>query len=322
MDDRQIKRDLRGPAWCMLGHMLCMGLLPLIVLSVALTIRCWPEIQALLADTVLVDRTRILQITMDAAQGDWYETFVSLLNVGCAILSLIPFAIYGARRQVKMSLAPREATAKRVLALIVMAMCVNGLTSIANVPVEWLFNRAGYSILRDFPLGSTPTSQAVMTVYAAVLAPVIEEILFRGYLLGGLRRYGDRFAVISSAALFALMHGNLSQFLSALCIGLLLGYTRVQYGSLLLCILAHAGNNLLALGMSYLSDGAAMLLLLALIALGIPLLRRWLRQGGELSDPASLRAAHPVRRLWLNAPMLVYLLYSLWQIVSAVMVLG
>lgn len=326
MEARRLNKDLRGPAWCMLGHALCMTVLPLLALIAALMIRIWPELSASFSQAVIDPAAvseKAQELVLRAVQeGDWYETLVSLLNVGCAILSLIPFAIYGARRQVNLSLAPREVTIKRVLSLIVMAMCVNGLAGFANIPVEWLFNRAGYTILWDFPLGDTATAKTIMTVYAVVLAPVIEEILFRGYLLGGLRRYGDRFAVVSSALLFGLMHGNLSQFLSALCIGLLLGYARVRYGSLLVCMFAHAGNNLLALGLDLLPDWTSLIVMLALIGLGVPLLRRLLREKGELSDPAELQAQRVGRRLWLNVPMVIYLLVALRQFAAAVLPLG
>ena len=326
MEARRLNKDLRGPAWCMLGHALCMAVLPMLALIAALTVKIWPELSASFAQAALDPQAiseRAQELVVRAAsEGSWYETLACALNVLCAILSLIPFAIYGARRQVNLSLAPREVTIKRVLSLIVMVMCVNGLAGFANIPVEWLFNRAGYTILWDFPLGDTATAKTIMTVYAVVLAPVIEEILFRGYLLGGLRRYGNRFAVIASASLFALMHGNLSQFLSALCIGLLLGYARVRYGSLLVCMFAHAGNNLLALGLDLLPDWTSLIALLAMIVLGIPLLRRFRRETGELSDPAEFQAQRVGRRLWLNVPMVIYLLVALWQFAAAVLPLG
>lgn len=326
MEARQLNKDLRGPGWCMLGHALCMTVFPLLALIAVLAIRIWPEISAALSQPELdplAASERLPELAYRLFEEDgWYETVVSLLNVFDALLSLIPFAIYGARRQVSLSLAPRGVTVKRVLSLIVMVMCVNGLAGFANIPVEWLFNRAGYTILWDFPLGTTQKSQVVMTVYAVLLAPAIEEILFRGYLLGGLRRYGDRFAIISSALLFGLMHGNFSQFLSALCIGLVLGSVRVRSGSLLLCMAAHAGNNLLALGFDLLPDWASLLVMLAMIGLGIPLLRRLLREMGDLPDPAEFQARHLARRLWLNVPMVIYLLIALRQFAAAVLPLG
>jgi len=89
--------------------------------------------------------------------------------------------------------------------------------------------------------GSTDTFS--MFLYASVLAPVWEELLFRGYVLRSLRPFGKRFAIMGSALLFGLFHGNLLQTPYALLVGLLLGYVTVEY-SIFWAILLHMFNNL------------------------------------------------------------------------------
>ena len=49
---------------------------------------------------------------------------------------------------------------------------------------------------------------AVLVVGTAILAPVAEELMFRGWILRSLRPYGKRFAVLGSAVLFGIFHGN------------------------------------------------------------------------------------------------------------------
>ena len=273
-----------------------MGLLPLLALYAALMVRIGPELGELLArsdglsEGALVERVQAMIV--QALSGDWYETAVSLLTVGGALLSLIPFRLYARKRAASLDFAPERAGIRQALSLTLMAMSVNLLASFANVPVEWLFNRLGYSLLWEVPLGGTRAARWIMLSYVAAVGPLLEEILFRGYLMGGLRRYGDRFAVIASATLFALMHGNLSQFPGALLIGLLLGYARIKSGSLLLCVAAHMGNNLLALAMDELTGLAGDYAGLAgwasalvLMAAGLPLLVRYGRRNGPLDDP-------------------------------------
>ena len=80
-----------------------------------------------------------------------------------------------------------------------------------------------------------------------ILAPLIEEILIRGYLLGGLSAgYGNVIALLVSALLFALLHFNMVQTLSAFVCGIALGLLYLQTRSVLCCILAHAGYNLIS----------------------------------------------------------------------------
>jgi len=79
---------------------------------------------------------------------------------------------------------------------------------------------------------------------AIVIAPVTEELLFRGLILQGfLRRYSPRKAILASALLFAAFHGNPWQFLGALVLGVLFACWFLQTRSLIPCILGHAVNN-------------------------------------------------------------------------------
>lgn len=85
-----------------------------------------------------------------------------------------------------------------------------------------------------------------------VLAPLFEEWLCRGLLLGGLLNRGCKpwLAVLLSGIFFALIHGNLWQGLPALLLGCLFGYVYVKTGSLKLTILMHFTNNFVSLMIS------------------------------------------------------------------------
>lgn len=79
---------------------------------------------------------------------------------------------------------------------------------------------------------------------AVVLAPLFEEVVFRGYVAGSLRRsYGALVAWIGSAVAFGLVHLIPSVVLSATLMGLGLGYFALRYRSLWLSIVLHAMNN-------------------------------------------------------------------------------
>ena len=88
---------------------------------------------------------------------------------------------------------------------------------------------------------------AASLLRVCVLAPVVEETLMRGLVLDGLQAgYGVGIALLVSAALFALLHFNMVQTLSALVCGLVLGLLYLKTGSVGCCIFAHAGYNLLS----------------------------------------------------------------------------
>lgn len=76
-----------------------------------------------------------------------------------------------------------------------------------------------------------------------VLAPLLEELLFRGYLLGSLLLALPAWpAQIATAALFGLAHG-LAYALPIGVLGLLFGWLRQRHGALAPPLLAHAVHN-------------------------------------------------------------------------------
>ncbi len=85
----------------------------------------------------------------------------------------------------------------------------------------------------------------------AVLPALSEELIFRGYLQGALRPYGDTVAVVFSALVFGLFHGNILQFPFAFLLGLVFGWLTVQTGSIWPAVLVHFGNNLMSVLLNY-----------------------------------------------------------------------
>lgn len=92
---------------------------------------------------------------------------------------------------------------------------------------------------------ATGTSKTLsMFLYAGIFGPVIEEIIYRGFLMKSLQKYGKTFAILVSAAVFGLMHGNPLQSIFAFMVGLVFGYAAMEY-SIYFSILLHVLNNLL-----------------------------------------------------------------------------
>ncbi|MCI9272890.1 MAG: CPBP family intramembrane metalloprotease [Clostridiales bacterium] len=130
------------------------------------------------------------------------------------------------------------------------------------------------------PYDGSPLSMIMLVLCICVVPALMEEFVFRGAVLGSLRKFGDGVAVLGSAALFGLIHGNLVQIPFAFVVGLILGYLVVHTGSMLPGILLHFANNLFSCLLVMASEGlqpeaynilayASMLLLLALGAVGL-----------------------------------------------------
>lgn len=106
--------------------------------------------------------------------------------------------------------------------------------------------------LERLPIG-TP-ALLLSLVATTVLAPISEEILFRGFIFTNLRAYaGLGTTLLATSGLFALVHYSDSFVLPALTLpfGLIVGLVRERFGSVRPCIYLHVIWNLVAWGESY-----------------------------------------------------------------------
>lgn len=126
-------------------------------------------------------------------------------------------------------------------------VCFLGLTQIifsyTSTLIEMLLNFFHLSAQNQEENATGANETLSMFIYGSFLAPFGEEILFRGFLLQNFKRYGVRFAIIFSAILFGIYHGNIVQTPFAFILGLLLGYITVSYG-LKYAIAVHIFNNM------------------------------------------------------------------------------
>ncbi len=89
------------------------------------------------------------------------------------------------------------------------------------------------------------------TAYTVILAPVAEELAFRGAALTALSQRGRFVSALISAAVFAAYHINLAQFPYTFVLGFFLALLAQRSGRLLPCITLHAANNALTLAATY-----------------------------------------------------------------------
>ena len=85
----------------------------------------------------------------------------------------------------------------------------------------------------------------VIILFVVILAPIFEEIIFRKMIIDRTVKYGEGSAILISALLFALFHGNLNQFAYALTIGLFFGFIYVRTGTVKYTVLMHMCINFL-----------------------------------------------------------------------------
>lgn len=97
-----------------------------------------------------------------------------------------------------------------------------------------------------------PARLAWLVVAAVVIAPVVEEIVFRGLVYRFLRqRTGVAWSAIVSGALFSAVHGYLVVLPALFVFGVALSLVTERFASIVPAIVLHATKNALALGVLF-----------------------------------------------------------------------
>lgn len=174
-----------------------------------------------------------------------YAAVGSILYIG------IPFAfVYLALKNKKLTgILPFGTTYNRKAAiyLTMIAIPLMVLSSIIVNAISLMFQALigieFTSGLEDLTM--TGVSGFFMGVISMAVVPaIIEEFAIRGVVMQPLRRYGDTFAIVASAFVFSIMHGNMAQIPYTVVGGIYLGYLTIATGSIWPSIIVHFVNNM------------------------------------------------------------------------------
>lgn len=177
---------------------------------------------------------------LEHSWSTWIITFAPLylvaVPVGLLLLRKVP-----ARRLERHSLKPGSLA---VFAIICIFMMYAG--NIVGTVVTTLLGLLP-GIAAENPILGYTSDNAILpkVLFAVILAPVIEEYIFRKQLIDRMHIYGEKLAVVASALIFGLFHGNLSQLFYAFTLGLVFGYVYLKTGKLRYSIGLHMLINLM-----------------------------------------------------------------------------
>ncbi|MGN0452709.1 MAG: lysostaphin resistance A-like protein [Ruminococcus sp.] len=179
-------------------------------------------------------------------------------NIINSITSLTVFAVVGiiflkfGKRSFSEALPFKRVSFRKLMALTVIGFSVCMLSNYLLSLYLQLFKNIGIDLNPSYisPVSDSSIEILVYFVSTAIVPAFSEEFVFRGVILSSLRKYGDSFAVLASAVLFSIMHGNFVQIPFTFLVGMILGYITVYTDSMLPAIIIHALNN----GFSVLCD--------------------------------------------------------------------
>lgn len=128
--------------------------------------------------------------------------------------------------------------------LLTVFLSGQALVQVTAMAMEWFFGMFDISVMDSLEDMSATGDSFSMFLYMCLAAPLFEEILFRGFVLRTLEPYGRKFAILGSAFLFGIFHGNILQTPFSFAVGLILGYVTLEY-SIGWAMVLHMVNNLI-----------------------------------------------------------------------------
>ena len=167
----------------------------------------------------------IIRATNPALLNDTF--IVTILGSICNYILPLPIILYLMNKLEKTEIKKNKITLMwigNIVGTLITAI-IGGLmqNEIIN-PVGELINNGG---------------MYVNIIIISIMAPIFEEFLFRKILIDRTIKYGAKISILLSALLFALFHGNLSQFFYAFLLGGFFAYIYIKTGELKYTIILH-----------------------------------------------------------------------------------
>ena len=231
---KEARRDMNRVGVTMLVYYALMNLVAVLVLIADLV----GYLTQLLISGQNLDPDAMMQYIMDGAMNNGWMYIVSIA-IGLLVVLFWKGKGYW-RNEVFVKNNPM--TVGSFFSLLCVFLSAQFFFQMFSLALEWLLNQIGFSAMSAVEMASTTGSTFSMYIYICFLGPIAEELLFRGIVLRTLRPWGKQAAILISALVFGLFHGNVVQIPFAFAVGVVLGYVAVEH-SILWAIVLHIINN-------------------------------------------------------------------------------
>lgn len=192
------------------------------------------------------------------------SAYIAVNAVFSLVIIFVPFLLsylYQKKRSFIKALplgTPYDSKAAVLLIFAGLMCCIAGsyATNILSAMVEGMFGIT-FKMPQDETVLDTIPKILLTVLGTAVIPAFVEEFAIRGTVMQPLRRFGDKFAILMSALVFAMMHGNMVQIPFAFIAGIAIGYAVTVTGSMWVGVAIHFLNNFTAVLMQAAVDNLA-----------------------------------------------------------------
>ena len=197
------------------------------------------------------------EMAQDVAADAKYNNIVNTISYLIANLSAAAIAIAALKAfRAKELFGKPRLSAKWIAAGVLGALGIQAISMFLQIII---ISMTGFTGMSEEAASLVSMSDDVFLniltlLYVVIIAPVTEEFIIRGVVMNSLAPVNRKFALIASALLFGIMHGNFNQMFNGFLLGLIFGYIALKSGSIVPAIIAHMISNANAMLCSYVYD--------------------------------------------------------------------
>ena len=163
------------------------------------------------------------------------EDFYGIWGVGLFIGASLGLLIWSVSKKFPMKriyehVAPRKMTIQSFAMLSASLFGVRFISKLVLGGIEKLLFEMGIPATLVANTSEELTSSIIFVLYLGVMAPVVEEFIFRGFIGYRLERYGKVFTILFTALIFSLFHANITQEVFTFMAGIVFAYVAIEYG--------------------------------------------------------------------------------------------
>lgn len=192
----------------------------------------------------------LLSLGVQALARGGSEAMISFMQSGWYVWLLTDIATYGMglpvllliihRVPTQSGLSRKRVTPKQFGGLVLVCYAAAYLLNLVGLGLTALISLVKGSPVNNILQSAVNSSDPRLTfLFGVLIAPALEEYVFRGILLDKLRGYGEGLCIFASGLFFGLFHANLNQLPYAFALGAIFAYVVLRTGTILWSVLLH-----------------------------------------------------------------------------------
>ena len=243
---RKIRRFYSVGGWCVLGQFFISNLLSYAIIYI---------LRMVISSVNTGADMETISIYMESS------SIFAAVNMLVFLIANVGIAFMG----MKMARIPKNQLVRtrnfsfgKAIQYCLIAFFLWELSAIVAGAIDNIFVQYGYTtdVMDMDGIAVTGTGFAVMTIYTCIIAPITEEIFFRGMLLRAFSRTNQRFAVFATAFFFGISHHNIPQFVLAFIMGIFLAHITLKHNSVIPAVIVHIFTNTMSTLISVIEESA------------------------------------------------------------------